>query len=131
MDAAQLEKVTLLVVDDKPENVDVLVAPSGSWSSLDFTGLTQASSGTWGGLYNEGNLCLSDFSFNNQYIDFSIEGNRRKFFEANGDSVDGGADGSTAYGSQPMIWSPNGKLDEHSGHFTQFTARGTTINPCP
>jgi hypothetical protein len=39
-----------------------------------------------------------------QYIDFSVEANRRKFIDANGKPVDLGADGSTPTGTAPAVF---------------------------
>ena len=49
--------------------------------------------------------CLSQFYFNpEEYIDFTVEANRRKFVSAGGKPVDMGADGSGPTGSVPLVF---------------------------
>jgi hypothetical protein len=45
--------------------------------------------------------------FNTEYIDFSVEANRLKFFDAFNYPVDIGEDGSTPTGNQPLIYLNN------------------------
>lgn len=47
---------------------------------------------------------LFDFWLAQEYIDFSVEANRRKFIDASGMPVDLGADGSTPTGTAPIIF---------------------------
>ena len=47
---------------------------------------------------------LSDLWFDNNYLDITVESNRRKFISATGTPVDLGSDGSTPTGSQPPIF---------------------------
>ena len=47
---------------------------------------------------------LSEAYFTNEYLDLSIEANRRKFITAVGTPVDLGADGSLPTGTQPLIY---------------------------
>ena len=53
-----------------------------------------------------------------QFIDFSVEANRRKFIDANGKPVDLGGDGSTPTGTAPAIF--------FSGDATTFATNGGT-----
>lgn len=48
--------------------------------------------------------CLSELWFTNEYIDFSVEANRRKFITAAFKPQDLGADGSTPTGTAPLIY---------------------------
>jgi hypothetical protein len=51
------------------------------------------------------NGCLSQFYFNaEEYLDFTVESNRRKFISAGGKPVDLGADGSGPTGSVPILF---------------------------
>lgn len=47
---------------------------------------------------------MAEFWFDDSYIDFSVEANRRKFMTAGGKPVDVGTDGSTPTGSAPIIY---------------------------
>lgn len=49
--------------------------------------------------------CVAELYFApGQYLDFSVEANRRKFIDASGKPVDLGSDGSTPTGSQPILY---------------------------
>ena len=51
------------------------------------------------------NGCMADFYFNSaEFLDISIESNRRKFIDASGKPVDLGSDGSTPTGTQPILF---------------------------
>ena len=51
------------------------------------------------------NGALAEFYFApGQYLDFSVEANRRKFISATGKPVDLGADGSTPTGATPILY---------------------------
>ena len=67
------------------------------------------SQGTWGvGADNSGTLKLNEdfaeFYLTNEFLDLSVEANRRKFIDASGKPVDLGADGSTPTGTAPLIY---------------------------
>lgn len=47
---------------------------------------------------------LAEFWFDDSYIDFSVEANRRKWYSDGGTAVDLGADGSTPTGSSPLMY---------------------------
>jgi hypothetical protein len=64
--------------------------------------------------------------FNTEYIDFSQEANRLKFFDAFNNPVDLGADGSTPTGSQPLIYMNEGfHLGTNLGSGGNFTPQNT------
>jgi len=73
--------------------------------TLDFTNTNhsigaRAASGTL-----KLNAHVADFYMNfGEYLDFSVESNRRKFFDGDGNAVDLGADGSLPTDSQPIIY---------------------------
>ena len=60
-----------------------------------------------------------------QFVDFSIESNRRKFIDSEGKPVDLGADGSTPTGSSPLIYL---SLREGEGAEQFAVNRGTGID---
>lgn len=62
-----------------------------------------------------------------EYLDFSVESNRRKFIDASGNPVDLGTDGSTPTGNQPIVYLPRdfGRVDENAGSGGDFTINGS------
>jgi hypothetical protein len=72
----------------------------------------------------EFNGCLAHFGFDDSFIDFSVEANRRKFFDSDNKPVNAGSDGSTAFGSQPIIWVPDGDFSNNRGSGGNFTENG-------
>jgi hypothetical protein len=67
--------------------------------------------------------------FNTEYIDFSQEANRLKFFDAFNNPVDLGADGSTPTGNQPLIYMNEGfYLGTNLGSGGNFTPQNTPTN---
>jgi hypothetical protein len=66
--------------------------------------------------------CISEFYFNMaEFLDISVEANRRKFINAAGDPVDLGSDGSTPTSTAPIVY--------QNGDFTNFeTNQGTGGN---
>jgi hypothetical protein len=71
------------------------------------------------------NACLSEFWFDNVFIDISTESERRKFIDASGKPVDLGSDGSTPNGASPLIYSPDGDISTNAGTGGNFSATGT------
>jgi hypothetical protein len=64
--------------------------------------------------------------FNTEYIDFSQEANRLKFFDAFNNPVDLGADGSIPTGNQPLIYMNEGfHLGTNLGSGGNFTPQNT------
>lgn len=68
-----------------------------------------------------------------EYIDFSVEENRRKFFDVSGSVVNLGVDGSTPTGSQPEIYLGNDydTFHQNLGSGGDFTVSGGGLNPIP
>jgi len=74
------------------------------------------------------NGCLSEFYFApGQFLDFSVQANRRKFISATGKPVDLGADGSLPTGTAPIIYlnNPAGTFGTNKGTGGNFTVTGT------
>jgi hypothetical protein len=69
--------------------------------------------------------CLAHVGFHGNYIDLTVEANRRTFFDADGVPVDGGADGSDAFGVTPIMWFPDGDLEDNRGSGGGFLITGT------
>jgi len=109
------------------DNVSVPSPTIGAYTNtnIDFTntdhGIAARSGGSdkWDG--EIGFLYVSQ-----EYIDFSSEANRLKFFDAFGFPVDLGSDGSTPTGTQPLIYINKGfHSGTNSGSGGNFTAQGT------
>lgn len=94
------ERVVKLWVND--ENVNTIGSPIGPAYDLLFNGKEIVIGSDYGSsLITD----LADFWLApGQFIDFSIEANRRKFISAEGKPVDLGADGSTPTGTAPAIF---------------------------
>lgn len=71
--------------------------------------------------------CLADTFITNEYLDISVESNRRKFIDASGNPVDLGSDGSTPTGTQPLFFfkSAYGSAGTNSGSEGNFSVNGT------
>ncbi len=59
------------------------------------------------------------------YLDLSVEANRRKFITADNKPVDLGADGSGAFGVQPAVYMPDGDPADNKGSAGNYTVSGT------
>lgn len=78
------------------------------------------------------NGAISEFYFALEYLDISVEANRRKFISAAGHPVPLGADGSTPTGNQPIIYARDGDASNNLGSGGNFTAQGSpTSTPGP
>eukprot|EP00951_Prasinocladus_malaysianus_P002740 scaffold19421_cov30-Prasinocladus_malaysianus.AAC.3 len=88
-------------VNDVVPSLSVLVAPQNTatgWSGSAWAiGATASSSFHLNG-------CMSEVYASREYLDVSVEANRRKFVSASGAPVSLGADGSLPTGSQPDIY---------------------------
>jgi len=74
------------------------------------------------------NGCMAEFYFAmGQYLDFSVEANRRKFISATGKPVSLGADGSLPTGSAPTVYlnNPAASFGTNKGTGGNFTITGT------
>jgi hypothetical protein len=88
------------------------------------------------GLSNRYNGGLSDLWVTaDEYIDFSVEANRRKFYSASGEPASLGADGSTPTGSQPLVYlhrrihATAASYANNKGSISGFTLTGTLTEP--
>lgn len=70
------------------------------------------------------NGCLSEFWYAQEYVDFSVEANRRKFISNSGKPVSLGEDGSAPTGTQPLIYAPDGDPSTNLGSGGDFTITG-------
>jgi len=59
------------------------------------------------------------------FLDITVEANRRKFIDALGKPVDLGTDGSTPTGTQPEIFAPDGNIGTNLGSGGNATVTGT------
>lgn len=82
---------------------------------------------------NKLNGTISKLYFALEYLDLSVEANRRKFIDANGLPEPLGNNGETPTGSQPIIYCPVGDGTDNKGYGGNFTAEGSptkvTIGP--
>ena len=97
-----------MYVNDSSANVGV---NNGVDGTIDYD--TANGTGDWAigaGVDNTGTLFqklngeIGPVWFNDTWIDFNVEANRRKFINADGTPADMGSDGSTPTGSQPKIF---------------------------
>lgn len=68
---------------------------------------------------------LSMVYISTDFLDITVEANRRKFIDAEGKPADLGADGSTPTGSQPEIFAPDGNIGNNLGSGGDATVTGT------
>jgi hypothetical protein len=78
--------------------------------------------GTAGGTKLNG--CLSEIWFNTEYLDISVEANRRKFISAARRPVNLGASGLKPTGNQPLIYMPAGDPTDNRGAGGNFSVTG-------
>lgn len=123
--AAQLDvtPVVQLYMDDAPFAHTPLTSPING--NIDFTVADWGIGGTEVG----GNKMLGDLAevyMAMEYLDISVEANRRKFIDAAGKPVDLGADGSTPTGTQPIMFFSGDTVGWHTnlGSGLGFTENG-------
>jgi hypothetical protein len=101
--------------------------PSANWNMKISSGQNS------GGFLSRGSgsipdVSISDFWFDDSYIDLTSSTNREKFRTSSGLPADLGTDGSTPTGSQPMnFWSPtpSGLGDNLGSNTNTYTENGT------
>lgn len=89
--------------------------------------------GNPGQIYHTFYGCLSEFYMTNEYLDISVEANRRKFINDSGAPVDLGSDGSTPTGTQPLLYfnNPASTWYVNKGSGGSFAEEaGATITNC-
>ena len=76
--------------------------------------------------------CIAEFYATNEYLDLSVEANRRKFISATGVPVSLGADGSTPTGTQPRIYmsgqAANWNTGKNFGSAGDFVVNGAVTD---
>mgnify|MGYP003627497901 CR=1 FL=1 len=68
---------------------------------------------------------LSEVYISTDFLDITVEANRRKFIDALGKPVSLGADGSTPTGTQPEIFAADGNIGNNLGSGGNATVTGT------
>jgi len=70
------------------------------------------------------NGCISEFWFEDTFIDITVEANRRKFINSGLKPVDLGSDGSRPTGASPLIYATNGDPSTNNGTGGNFVITG-------
>lgn len=117
-------QVLQVYVDDVSDTLDYSVKNTGA---IDWTGGTDYGLGakTDGATKFGGDL--AEAYITNEYLDFSVEANRRKFIDAFGKPVDLGSDGSTPTGTAALMFFSGATASWHTnkgsgGGFTETGA---------
>lgn len=122
--------VAHIYIDDVSDYVQTTLTSN---ATFDHTKLDYAIGGIPTGVGAELNGCLADFYWNTEeYLDFSIEANRRLFIDASGNPVSLGADGSLPTGNQPAVFctGPLANWKDNAGYGGSFTEYGGTLAEC-
>jgi hypothetical protein len=123
--AADLTTSTAHLYLDDVDDLDTVVAPV---DSIFWQGASDHTFAALGAGDSKFKGCMSDFWFSSQYIDFSVEANRRKFFDGNGKTVYKGVDGSAPTGTAPEVFFSG---DLATWHTNDGTGGGFTLNGDP
>lgn len=93
---------------------------------IDYTGANWAIGANTSGTANFDGA-MAEVYFAAEFLDFSVEANRRKFIDASGDPVYLGATGQLPTGTAPLIYLPNRVLTAgiNAGSGGNFTDTGT------
>lgn len=102
---------TPVVTNDVDDDIDFTVA---DWSIAADTGGASSFRGS-----------ISELYFTNEFLDISVEANRRKFIDASGNPATLGGDGSNPTGTAPLIYAPDGNAVNNLGSGGDFTLTGT------
>lgn len=104
---------------------DLKVSTFTTGTDVDFTGADWAIGARTTGS-NKFNGCFSEFYFALEYLDISVEANRRKFISAAGKPVTLGPTGAAPTGSAPIVYLPQqfGSFEENAGSGGNFTVTG-------
>lgn len=123
--AAQLDvtPIVQIFVDDAVQTQTVFTAPVNGdidWTEADFA------VGATTGAANKLNSDLAEVYLTNEFLDISVESNRRKFITALGKPVELGADGSTPTGTAPLVFLEGPTVSWHTndGSGGGFTENG-------
>lgn len=71
---------------------------------------------------------VSEFWMTNEYVDFSIESERRKFITASSSPAALGSQGQRPTGIQPLIYCPDGDPSNNLGSLGNYTVNGAPTN---
>lgn len=118
-------KVAHMYVNDADET-DITLDGSVAFN-VDYTGTNwSVGANPAGGADMNGDLADLWFA-PGQFLDFSVEANRRKFITAAGGAADLGADGSTPTGTAPIVFlrGPAASFPTNLGTGGDFTVTGT------
>lgn len=113
-------------------NSKTITVDSGPAFNIDYTA-TSWTVGSQGGGAVKFNGCLADVYFApGQYLDLSVEANRRKFITAGGEPVFLGATGSLPTGTAPKIYlrNPPASFGTNSGNGGDFVITGGSLTAC-
>ena len=132
--AAELDvtPVGQIYLDDTPLAITEITVPTAG--DVDWTDTDWSVGGTLvGNTLHKGDF--SEFYLTNEYLDISVEANRRKFIDAAGKPVDLGSDGSTPTDITPLVFFSGETVDWHTnkGSGGGFTENGalTTASTSP
>lgn len=104
---------------------DTTLTALQSGHTIDFTVAAGLSVGAGANASRPLNGLVSEVFIDNQYTDLSSLANMRKFYGADGGPVDLGADGSGAFGSQPLVYLRDGEHVTNAGSVSDLTTLGT------
>lgn len=116
--------VSHLYIDD----TDRLSESINSDLAIDYTTAADWGIGATVSGSNKLDGCLTEFYLNTaDYLDFSVEANRRKFISADLVAVNLGADGSTPTGNQPIVYlrGPSARFATNLGYGGDFSVTGS------
>lgn len=119
-DVATAGAHNLYLNDVSDKTVDVFANNTIKYTAADWSvGSTPVSGGS------KLNGCLAEFYFApNQFLDFSVTANRRKFISASGKPVFLGADGALPTGTAPLIYLHLGRGETASNFATNRATGG-------
>lgn len=121
-------------VDDSAasySNTQTVYSSSVVWSNAGFTQLPTGSAQTE-------SISVMDYYLTNEFIDLTVEANRRKFYSAGGCPVNLGDDGSTPTGNRPLVyfsgaasvWNEGVNRGTQTGFYFSGTAFTDTTKKC-
>ena len=112
-----------LYIDDSSDNDETV----NEDLAIDYTQSNYAVGATVGGA-TAFNGAISEVYFApGQYLDFSVEANRRKFISAAGKSVPLGPTGNLPTGTSAIIYAPDGNPTVNQGTGGNFTENGAPV----
>lgn len=119
----------LLFVDDV---ADIAALPTATDDVIDYGGATEWSLGAKPDVAvgdNKLDGALSDFYFITEFVDISVEANRRDFIDSSGDPVFLGDDGTLPTGTFPEVYLSGEFLDQgfNGGSGGDFVSQATQV----